>query len=70
MNYLLDNISQWLSGDLGWIYYYVSDSIAPLEPHETKRGILGYKHVILEIVRGNEHTVVRYPFWHRKISLF
>lgn len=69
-DYLFNELPKWLPRDFGYHYYYISDSISPLDLFERERGIMGYRHVIIEILKGNDHKFVRSSYWHRNTSLF
>ncbi|MBM4053444.1 MAG: class I SAM-dependent methyltransferase [Planctomycetes bacterium] len=69
-DYLFNNLANFLHKSFGFYYHYVSDSIVPLESFEMNVGIKRYRHIILEIFKGNQRKMMRYSYWHRRTSLF
>ncbi|HNX82015.1 MAG TPA: methyltransferase domain-containing protein [Candidatus Omnitrophota bacterium] len=69
-DYLLDQIPAWVSHEYAYQYHHISDSITPMQPFETALGITGYRNIILELYRGNNHQIIRYPWWHRQTNIF
>ncbi|TAM37191.1 methyltransferase domain-containing protein [bacterium] len=69
-DYLFSHLREYLPEGLGCAYHYVSDSINSISLDENKMGISGYRHVIMEISRGGNNKFIRYPFFHRKTSVF
>jgi len=69
-DYLFTSMTGLLPAGLCCNYHYISDSINTVTPDENRFGISGYRQVILEIYKGTENKFIRYPFFHRKTSVF